>query len=138
MTCSGGDKINWHAHDLKWCSENKDHCPPKPPIVPVLNYQLKPWSQVIRPPMQCTRPVGDAMPKVTVVILAYKETESLSASLATYDAAGFLQVWECLGCCGAVACVLRFSHAHSRWELLCRPHTTSSLLMCPCATASEC
>ena len=93
MTCSGGDKINWHAHDLKWCSENKDHCPPKPPIVPVLNYQLKPWSQVIRPPMQCTRPVGDAMPKVTVVILAYKETESLSASLATYDAAGFLQVW---------------------------------------------
>ena len=91
VTCSDGDRINWHAHEIKWCDENKDRCPPRPAIVPVAEYKLKPWSQVVRPPMQCTRPAG-GMPKITVVILAYKETESLSASLETYDAAGFLQV----------------------------------------------
>ena len=37
-------------------------------------------------------PNTGGMPKVTALILAFKETESLSASLETYDQAGFLQV----------------------------------------------
>ncbi len=91
VTCSGGDTIHWHAHDEKWCAEEKDRCPPVPPIIPVAEYKLKPWSQVIRPPMQCTRPAG-GMPKISVLILAYKETEALTATLETYTQAGFLQV----------------------------------------------
>lgn len=91
VTCSDGEKINWHAHEIKWCEDNKDRCPERPPIVPAPEFRLKPWSLVVRPPMQCTRPAG-GMPKVTVLILAFKETESLSASLDTYDKAGFLQV----------------------------------------------
>lgn len=41
--------------------------------------------------MECEKPAG-GMPKFTVAILAYKETESLSASLETYKAAQFLEV----------------------------------------------
>ncbi len=93
VSCADGEKINWHAHKVDWCSEEKDRCPPRPPIVPVAEYRLQPWSQKNREPMQCTRPAG-GMPKLTVLILAFKETESLSASLETYEKSGFLQVWS--------------------------------------------
>ncbi len=90
VSCSGGERISWNAHDVAWCDQKPDNCPPRPPIIPVAEYKLKPWSQVIRPPMQCTRPA--VTPKISVLILAFKETESLSASLETYDQQGFLQV----------------------------------------------
>ena len=47
--------------------------------------------------MQCKLPAS-GMPKITAVILAYKETESLSASLDTYEKAGLLQVRSVLCC----------------------------------------
>ena len=90
VMCTDG-RINWNAHEVKYCTENPDNCPPRPAIVPVAEYKLKPWSQVVRPPMQCTLPAS-GMPKITVVILAYKEAESLTASLDTYEKAGFFKV----------------------------------------------
>lgn len=88
-SCGLGVTINWHAHETKWCEENVDRCPPRPAIEPLDTYALKPWSEVIRLPMQCQRPA--VMPKISVLILAYKETESLSASLKTYEDAQFLE-----------------------------------------------
>lgn len=89
VTCSGGDKISWHAHEIAWCTANKDNCPAKPPVVPVSEYKLGPWTQKYMTPMQCEVPAN--MPKFTVAVLAYKETEALSASFATYKAAKFLE-----------------------------------------------
>jgi hypothetical protein len=110
VTCSEATNLNWHAHEIKWCDEHKDGCPPKPEIVPVESFRLQPWTQVLAKPMQCTRPAG-GMPKVSVVILAYKETESLSASLETYDKAGFLQVRDATPC--ACVCVCMRACVHS-------------------------
>lgn len=91
MTCAEGDRIDWHAHEIKWCEEHKENCPPRPPVIPVDEFRLEKWSQKFLKPMQCEVPPG-GMPKFTVAILAYKETESLSASLDTYKAAKFLEV----------------------------------------------
>ena len=91
VTCSEGDRIDWHAHEIKWCDEHKDGCPQPPPIIPVEQYELKKWSQKFLPEMKCEVP-PEGMPKISVVILAYKETESLSASLETYKQAKFLEV----------------------------------------------
>jgi hypothetical protein len=119
-SCSGGDTIRWHAHEIEYCSKNADSCPKQPPIVPVAQYRLKGWSKVVRPPMACVRPA--VVPKVTVVILAYKETESLSASLKTYEEAGFLQVgsesvwaWDFVLAAQRRLLFLMVSSAHCRW-----------------------
>jgi hypothetical protein len=90
VSCSGGTTINWHAHEDKWCAEHNGDCPPRPPLVPIDGYKLKLWSEVKRPPMACAVP-ATGVPKVTMAILAYKETESLMASLETYAKANVLQ-----------------------------------------------
>jgi hypothetical protein len=118
VTCSEGDRIDWHAHEIKWCDEHKDSCPPRPQIVPIDEYRLPKWSQKILPAMQCEPPKA-GMPKFTVVILAYKEIESLSASLETYKAAQFLEVMNATQLvvvkCTAVVMMFTVCNVFSTW-----------------------
>jgi hypothetical protein len=92
-TCSDGVDIKWTVHNTVACRRRRYNkalrCPARPPVIPVPDFGLRAWSAV---PMQCVRPPG-GMPPVSLLVLAFQETEALNASLRSYEEAGFLQVW---------------------------------------------
>jgi len=94
--CQGGtDKIRWTAFDVKWCSDNPEHCQEKPEIIPFDDLYLKKWSEIPRDPLPCTsRSVSEfrhMKPFSVGLLVRGNEIETLQLTLDSYDQRGFIQ-----------------------------------------------
>jgi len=91
----GSDMIAWTAYDAVWCKENKEHCRPRPPVVPFADFGMQSWSQAPFPPKACdSRAVREfaELPKFTLAVLVRgNEVPTLRLSLNSWQEEGFLQ-----------------------------------------------
>lgn len=94
VVCQDGtEKISWTAFEIKWCNENPENCPPKPPVIPMDSFSLTPWSLVLPQPKACqVASIKTTQIPISAGILARcGEHESLALTLRSYAERGFLQ-----------------------------------------------
>ena len=57
-SCRNGEQIAWWAHEIKWCQDNPDNCPPRPQHIPKSEFQLQPYELPDVPARTCRAEAG--------------------------------------------------------------------------------
>eukprot|EP01102_Stenamoeba_stenopodia_P009910 TRINITY_DN2943_c0_g1_i2.p1 TRINITY_DN2943_c0_g1~~TRINITY_DN2943_c0_g1_i2.p1 ORF type:complete len:580 (-),score=176.15 TRINITY_DN2943_c0_g1_i2:58-1797(-) len=83
--------VQWIGHEINWCSSNPGSCAPKPPVIPLEEFEVIPWSEPPRKPLVCVAPDYRPLENISVLMLAHKEVPTLLTTLKTYADRGFLQ-----------------------------------------------